>query len=189
MLTPSQLQLQLQQLQLSQLVRFQLRLSPLSLFRLKKMSEDELAIPMLDQVGIVTSGGEGERIQLECIGDIGPVQGEENESFLRDASTGRNGFIQPLLNSTISVSPTTTALKDAMAVINEGNETTRLLNQFNEIKNLCNSDVDNRCVLVASMLSKDETSPLDAVRKPRHIFLFYQDFRWTWDMEQFPLEC
>ena len=153
MLTPSQLQLQLQQLQLSQLVRFQLRLSPLSLFRLKKMSEDELAIPMPDQVGMVTSGGEGERIQLECIGDIGPVQGEENESFLRDASTGRNGFIQPLLNSTISVSPTTTALKEAESLINAAKETERLLNQFKEIKDLCASNINTNF----TFLQGDET--------------------------------
>ena len=102
------------------------------------------------------------------------VVGEK--SFLLDNSSrseARTRFIQPLLSSTISVSPNTIALKDAEAVIKEAQETTRLLNQFNEIKNLCNSDVDNRCVLVTSMLSKDETSPLDAVSKLGCIFLFF----------------
>ena len=89
------------------------------------------------------------------------------KSFLLDTSScsvERNGFIQPQLSSTITSSPNTIALKDAEAAIKEAQETTRVLNQFNEIKKLCNSDVDNTCPLVTSMLSGDETSPTDAVR-------------------------
>ena len=133
------------------------------------MSEDELAIPMPEQVGTMTEEEGEDMVEMGSV-----VVGEK--SFLLDNSSrseARTRFIQPLLSSTISVSPNTIALKDAEAVIKEAQETTRLLNQFNEIKNLCNSDVDNRCVLVTSMLSKDETSPLDAVSKLGCIFLFF----------------
>ena len=126
------------------------------------MSADELAIPIPEQMETVR---EEEDI----------VETRDERSLLLDTSTaseGRNGFIQPLLSSTISVSPTTIALKDAEAVIKEAQETTRLLNQFDEIKKLCNSDVDNSCALVTSMLSRDETSPTDAVRKAIHISYF-----------------
>ena len=131
------------------------------------MSEDELAIPMPEQGGTMTEE-EGEDMV-----EMGSVVGER--SFLLDNSScseERTGFIQPLLSSTISVSPNTIALKDAEAVIKEAQETTRLLNQFNAIKNLCNSDLDNTCPLVTTMLSRDETSPTDAVRTNSHPYLY-----------------
>ena len=125
------------------------------------MSADELAIPMPEQME--TMREEEDMVEMRSFSE---------KSLLLDTSTtseGRNGFIQPLLSPTISVSPTTIALKDAEAVIKEAKQTERLLKQFNEIKNLCNSDVDNSCPLVTSMLSRDDTSPTDAVRKPIHI--------------------
>ena len=129
------------------------------------MSEDGLAIPMPDQVETVTEE-EGE--DMVGMGSVG------EKSFLLDTSScsvERNGFIQPLLSSTISCSPNTIALKDAEAAIKEAQETTRYLNQFNEIKKLCNSDVDNSNQLVMSILSGDEPSPTDAVRTHSHPYL------------------
>ena len=128
------------------------------------MSEDGLAIPMPDQVEMVTEE-EGE--DMVGMGSMG------EKSFLLDTSScsvERNGFIQPLLSSTISCSPNTIALNDAEAVLKEAQETTRVLNQFNEIKKLCNSDVDNTSHLVMS-LSRDETSPTDAVRTHSYPYL------------------
>ena len=129
------------------------------------MTEDGLAIPMPDQVETVTEE-EGE--DMVGMGSVG------EKSFLLDTSSScsveRNGFIQPLLSSTISCSPNTIALNDAEAVLKEAQETTRVLNQFNEIKKLCNSDVDNTSHLVMS-LSRDETSPTDAVRTHSYPYL------------------
>ena len=129
------------------------------------MTEDGLAIPMPDQVETVTEE-EGE--DLVGMGSMG------EKSFLLDTSScsvERDGFIQPQLSSTISCSPNTIALKDAKDVIKEAQETTRVLNQFNEIKKLCNSDVDNTSHLVMS-LSRDETSPTDAVRTHSYPYLY-----------------
>ena len=76
-----------------------------------------------------------------------------------------------VLNYEDILSSATIALNDAEAVIKEAHETTRLLNQFNEIKKLCNSDVDNSNQLVMSILSGDEPSPTDAVRTHSHPYL------------------
>ena len=76
-----------------------------------------------------------------------------------------------VLNYEDILSSATIALNDAEAVIKEAHETTRLLKQFNEIKNLCDRDVDNSNQLLTSVSSRDEPSPTDAVRKPIHIYI------------------
>ena len=96
----------------------------------------------------------------------------ENSSLLENSCEGDgNGLarqIKPLLGQYMSHASNTTELKYAEALMNEAKETDRLLNQFKEIRDLCNNNTKSDF----KIFQEDETDGMNAAVRIPTCFVF-----------------